>query len=135
MATLLTPISSIAGTASGGAMTATNLNAAAFATALTAGTNVQFNFANNGAMLPVILNSAAAGGATFSVTIQRSTLGFTFASTTVEYTTPSTVGSYVLGPFGPSIFNDGNGLCWVTQVTASATTSFIGLFTLPGALT
>jgi len=62
-------------------------------------------------------------------------LGVAIPLTAMVETTPSTIGAYILGPFGPPKFNDSNGLCWIQQVTASATTSYIGLFSVPGSLT
>lgn len=137
MATTLAAVGALSGTVSGATPAPVALNATAFgsapAVALTTGTNVQFNFVNNGAMVIVVYNSTAAGGTTWEFLIQQQVLGVSFAATTMVGTTPSTIGSYVFGPFGPSKFNDANNLCWVTQVGASAATSFIGLFTLPGA--
>jgi hypothetical protein len=137
MATTLTAVGSIAGVLSGAAPAPVALNATSFgaapAVALTTGTNVQFNFVNNGALVVVVYNSAASGGTSWDFIIQQQVLGVSFAASTMAGTTPSTIGAYVFGPFGPSKFNDSNGLCWLTQVGASATTSFIGLFSLPGA--
>lgn len=137
MATTITAIGPIAGVATGATPPPVSLNATAFgsapAVALTAGTAVQYNFVNNGAYVVAIYNSAAAGGTTWEFTIQQTVLGDAFAITTMVGTTPSSIGTFVFGPFGPSKFNDVNNLCWVTQVTASAVTSYLGLFSLPGA--
>lgn len=137
MTTTITAVGALAGVVTGATPAPVALNATAFgsapAVALTTGSSVQFNFVNTGAMVIVIYNTAAAGGTTWEFLIQQQVLGVSFAATTMVGTTPSTVGSYVFGPFGPSKFNDTNGLCWVTQVSASAATSYIGLFTLPGA--
>jgi hypothetical protein len=137
MATTITAVGSLSGAATGATPAPVALNATAFgsapAVALTTGTNVQFNFVNTGAMVIVIYNTSAAGGTTWEFLIQQQVLGVSFAATTMVGTTPSTVGAYVFGPFGPSKFNDANNLCWVTQVGASAATSYIGLFNLPGA--
>lgn len=136
MATTLTSIGSVAGTPTGGAVTPTVLGTllAASGTALTTGTGVQFNWANNGAMLLAVDVTSAAGGFTGQFTLQKSILGFSFAATAVQSVIPSTAGIYLFGPFGPSNFNDSNGLCWFTQSTASASTVFIGVLTAPGAL-
>lgn len=137
MATTITAVGALAGIVMGATPAPVALNATAFgsapAVALTTGTNVAFNFVNNGAMVVVIYNTTAAGGTTWNFLIQQTVLGVSFATTSITGTTPSTIGSYVFGPFGPSKFNDVNNLCWVTQVGASAATSYIGLFTLPGA--
>lgn len=137
MTTTITAVGSASGIVTGATPAPVALNATTFgsapAVALTTGTAVQFNFVNNGAMVVVIYNAAAAGGTTWNFLIQQTVLGVSFAAATMTGTTPSTIGSYVFGPFGPSKFNDVNNLCWVTQVGASAATSFIGLFTLPGA--
>lgn len=137
MTTTLTAVGALAGTVTGATPAPVALSATGFgsapAVALTSGSNVQFNFANTGAMVIVVYNTTAAGGTTWDFIIQQQVLGVSFAATTMVGTTPSTIGSYVFGPFGPSKFNDANNLCWLTQVGASAATSFIGLFTLPGA--
>ena len=137
MATTITAVGALAGVVTGATPAPVALNATSFgsapAVALTTGTNVQFNFVNNGAMVVVIYNTAAAGGTTWDFIIQQQVLGVSFAATAIVGTTPSTIGGYVFGPFGPSKFNDANNLCWLTQVGASAVTSYIGLFTLPGA--
>jgi hypothetical protein len=137
MATTITPVGTYAGAISGATPAPVALNATSFgsapAVALTTGTNVQYNFVNNGALIVVIYNTAAAGGTTWNFLIQQTVLGVSFAAATMTGTTPSTIGAYAFGPFGPSKFNDVNALCWVTQVGASAITSYIGLFTLPGA--
>ena|SRR5208283_389626 len=135
MATTLTPIGSIAGTPTGGALTPTILYPAtlnASATALSASPTT-FTFANNGAMMVVVDVTTSAGGFVLQVLMQKSLLGFSFAAATVAYTIPSTIGLYMFGPFGPSNFNDANGLCWLNQA-ASAATVFIGVYTIPGAL-
>jgi hypothetical protein len=147
MATTLALVGSISGVASGATPAPTALNATTFgsapAVALTAGTAVQFNFVNNGALVVVVFNTAAAGGCTWEPTLYPNTsgvpsaaiLGLPLPLTSMIETTPSTIGAYILGPFGPSKFNDTNGLCWIQQVTASAATSYIGLFSVPGSLT
>jgi len=145
MATTLTVVGALSGAATGATPAPSALNATVFgsapAVALTAGTAVQFNFANNGALVVVVYNTAAAGGCTWEPTLYPTTAGapgvavagVVIPLTSMVATTPSTIGGYVLGPFGPSKFNDSNGLCWIQQVTASAVTSYIGLFSLPGA--
>lgn len=136
MATTLLPIGSISGAVTGSTPIPTGFSATSFTaagTALTTGTGVQFNFVNNGALIVIIYNTAAAGGTTWNFIIQQQVLGVSFAASTMTGTTPSTIGSYAFGPFGPSKFNDANGLCWVTQVGASAATSYIGIVSLPGA--
>jgi hypothetical protein len=147
MATTLTLVGSIAGAASGATPAPAALNATTFgsapAVALTTGTAVQFNFVNNGALVVVVYNTTAAGGCTWEPSLYPNTsgvpaaavLGVAIPLTAMVETTPSTIGAYILGPFGPSKFNDSNGLCWIQQVTASAATSYIGLFSVPGSLT
>jgi hypothetical protein len=146
MATTLVSLGSLAGAMTGATPPPVAVNATfagASMTALSAGTNVQFNFANNGSIVVVIYNTAAAGGATWSPTLypnasgapSASILGVSIPLTAMVVTAGSVIGvSAILGPYGPSKFNDPNGLCWITQVTASAATSYIGVFALPGSL-
>jgi hypothetical protein len=144
-ATPLAVLGSIAGTVTGATPTPVVLNAtyaAASMTALTTGTNVLFSFPNNGAVIVVVYNTAAAGGAVWSPTLYPTTagapgaavLGTVLPLTTIQSTLNSVIGANVIGPFGPSKFNDSNGLAYVTQVGASAVSSYIGVFSVPGAL-
>ncbi len=150
MATALSPVAGLlAGVITGATPSPVSINATTVASgnwvALTAGTNVLFSFANNGNAIVVIYNTAGAGGCTWSPTIYPTTagaiggpgtpLGVSIPLTAMVITTPSTIGAYILGPFGPSKFADSNGLSWLTQVTASAATSYIGVFANSGALT
>lgn len=135
MATTLTPIGTIAGAPASGSITPTVVGSllSSSGTALSTGTGVQFNWANNGAQLLAVNLTTSAGGFTAQFTIQRTILGFSFSASTVQNVIPSTAGVYLFGPFGPSNFNDANGLCWFTQSTASAATVFVGVLNLPGA--
>jgi len=138
MATTLVSLGALAGTITGATPTPVALDAtfaAASMTALTAGTGVQFNWVNNGSLVAVVYNTAAAGGTTWEPTIQAQILGVAIPITSQVITVPSIIGAFIVGPFGPSKFNDSNGFCWLTQVGASAATSYIGVFSLPGSLT
>jgi hypothetical protein len=150
MATTLTSAGTLSGAASAGTPSPVALNstfcAAAPFVAETTGTNVLFNFANNGAMVFVIWNTVASGsGNTWEPVMFPNTsgapaantalLGVTLGLTTMVYTTTATLGAFILGPFGPSKFNDSNGLCWINQVSAGLTTSYVGVMALPGAVT
>ncbi len=142
MATTLSVIGPLAGAMTGGTPAPVALIVANM-TQLTAGSNVLFDWANTGALVVVVLNSTAAGGTTWEPTIYPTTggaaggpnapLGVAIPLTSMILTTPSTIGAFPFGPFGPSKFNDTNGMCWLTQVGASATTSYIGVYSLPGA--
>lgn len=142
---LIPNLGSIAGTVTGSAPAPVVLNAtfaAASMQPLTTGTNVLYNFANNGAFIVVVYNTAAAGGATWNPVLypttagvpSGSTLGVAFSLGAMASVLNSVIGANILGPFGPSKFNDSAGLCWLNQVGASATTSYIGAFSVPGAL-
>ena len=134
MATTITPMAgALAAVMTGAAPTLTPL---AVTTGnmvqLTTGTNVQFQFANPGNLVFAVYNSAASGGCTWSFIVQAQILGIGLANTAMECTTPSTVGVWLFGPFGPTKFNDANGNMNITQVTASATTSYVGVYQIPG---
>lgn len=145
MATTLTSLGALAGAATGATPSPIALNAtyaAASMTAQTTGTAVLFNFANSGSQVFVIYNTVASGsGNTWEPILFPSTsgvagaavLGVAIPATAMVYTTSAIIGSFILGPFPPSKCNDTNGLAWVEQVGAGLTTSYVGVFNLPGA--
>lgn len=146
MATTLTSAGSLSGTASGATPAVVALNstfcAAAPFVAETTGTNVLFNFANNGALVFVIWNTVASGSSntwepvlfpTTSGAPSAAVLGVSFGLSAMVYTTTATLGAFILGPFPPSKFNDSNGLCWINQVGAGLTTSYVGVMAVPAA--
>jgi hypothetical protein len=149
MATALTPVTGfLAGAAVGATPAPVALNstfcAAANFVAQTTGTNQLFNFANNGAMVFVIWNTVASGSSnTWEPVLYPSTvgapsglgvLGLTLPLTSMIYTTTATLGAFIIGPFGPSKFNDSNGLCWINQVGAGLVTSYVGVVAIPAAV-
>lgn len=105
--------------------------------------NQLWNFANNGAMVLVVYNTVA-GANTFEPVLFPTTTGGLGAGATLSipytlssmvFTMPSIIGSFTIGPFGPSKFNDTNGLCWINQVSAGVSTTWVGVMALPTAVT
>lgn len=149
MSTTLTSAGFLTGAATGATPAVVALNSTFCATspfvAEVASANQLFNFANNGSMVFVIWNTVASGsGNTWEPVLYPSTsgapsggavLGLTLPLTSMVYTTTATLGAFVLGPFGPSKFNDSNGLCWINQVSAGLTTSYVGVMAIPGNVT
>lgn len=147
MATTLTSLGALTAAASGATPAVVALNAtfaAASMTAQVASANQLFNFANNGAIAFVIYNTVASGSAnTWEPVMFPTTAGaaggpgaplsVTIPITAMIYTTTAIVGAFLLGPFPPSKFNDTNGLCWINQVSAGLTTSYVGAFAVPTA--
>lgn len=140
-ATALSVIGPIAGTLTGATPSPVAI-ALANMTQMTAGP-IEYSFPNTGNNVVVVLCTTAAGGFIMEPVIYPTTagavggtqgpLGLTVALTAMQVTIPSVIGAYVVGPFGPSKFNDSNGLAYVS-CAASATTVYIGVYSLPGAM-